>query len=198
MSRHTGPYVVRQDAFVFVAFLLVGVGFVVASWFDTQPLWLHVMCVGFGMLAFGAGVVGWKSARVGLVADRAGIWLAGYSFIRKTLVPWNSIIAVKRHDWSSPEGQHQGVLIGLESIEDHPACKWFEVYGEQIDGQVAKERGDDFGVPLLIGHDEWDWDPDEFVELVSDCLKDPASRDALGEFHEQPKHVRSTDSTTKP
>jgi len=136
MTRHTGPYVVRQDAFAFFAFIFVGTLFVVSPWLDTLPLWLHLMSVGFGILALCAGVLGWKSAA------------------------------------------------------DHPACKYWEVVGERIDGQVEMELGDDYRVPLVIGHDEWDWDPDEFVELVSDCIRDPTSRDALGEFDAPPKHAR--------
>jgi hypothetical protein len=179
-ERCVGPYIVRQQAFVFVAFVFAGGLFCVFPWLVSQvPTWMKLGCSGMGLLALFAGIWGWRVARIGLIADRHGLWLAGYSFTGKRLVPWDSVIAVKKVSWNSPEGEHTDVVIGLRSVESHPAREMLQWHSTHFDGEADDDR---FRIPLPIGHDEWDWEPDVFVQWVQQCIQSPISRLSLGEY----------------
>lgn len=182
MPHQFGPFIVRQHAFAFIAFCVSGLLACVLPWVvGPLPIGMRLGCLGFGLLALFAGILGWKAARIGLVADRRGIWLAGYSFIRKRLIPWDSIIAVKKVTWNSPEGEHTDVVIGLASIESHPARELLQLHNAHFAAESDDER---FRIPLRVGHDEWDWEPEAFVELVQQCINAPDYREALGVFPE--------------
>jgi hypothetical protein len=40
----------------------------------------------------------------------------------------------------------------------------------------------EFSNPVLLAHDEWSWEPDGVVQLISECAIRPAARDELGEY----------------
>ena len=118
-------YIARQHAHVFVVFVvfvLVGVLFCVSPWFinDGSGILACVFLPLLGLLSIGIGLLGWKAGRVGIVADRNGIWCSGFSLSQKTLIPWDSILGIKKVTWTSPEGEHDGVLIGLTENMPHP------------------------------------------------------------------------------
>ena len=79
--------------------------------------------------------------------------------------------------WQSPEGEHDGVLIGLNENFAYPGVRYFEHADlERLIGDV------EFSNPLLLGHDEWNWKPDEFVALVLRCIHDADARKQLGHY----------------
>lgn len=69
------------------------------------------------------------------------------------------------------------MLIGLNENFSYPGVRDFE------HAQIQRLIGDvEFSNPLLLGHDEWDWRPDEFVALVLRCMHDADARNELGQY----------------
>lgn len=185
------PYLVRQHAGEFVVFVLLGILFCVFPWVSyftdadfPTGFGTVAMLLGFplmGCLAIVTGVAAWKISRVGLTADRDGIWMNGGTFgIQKTLIPWDDMRNVKKVAWTSPEGEHEGVLIDLKEHAVHPyGEEWLQNFRKQMERWIGPVE---YPKPLMLSHDEWDWRIDEFTALVARCIHDPAAREALGEF----------------
>jgi hypothetical protein len=171
-------YIVRQHWLVFVGFILAGVFFCIFPWALPSNLGrLILTCL--GIFSITVGVIGWSYARLGLVVDRHGVWCRGFS-LRKKLIPWDAILGVRKVTWADSEGEHEGVLMGLKDETDHPGGAEL---AHVVRSDVIRVLGEcEYSTPLTLGHDEWDWRPDDFVALVSQAIADPQAREALGEY----------------
>jgi hypothetical protein len=185
--------VVRQNAAVFVVFFLIGVLFCVAPWFIDVPnipgigrLPARLFFAGLGCLAMAASVWGWKALRIGLAIDRQGIWCSGCSLRGKmTLLPWEAIVGARKVTWKSPEGTHDGILLGLEDGAALPRVdqRVWSTWRTELRRWLGAVE---FDYPFLLTHDEWSWQPDELVPLICECAADPAARDRLGVYRARP------------
>ena len=176
-------YIVRQDALGSVVFVLGGILFCVFPWFtnDDGGFFVIAFFVLIGAMAVCAGIVGWVCFRVGLVADRHGIWCSGRSLSQKSHVPWDSMLGTRKLKWTSHEGEHEGVVIGLKENTPHPLGS--KVVALIIKSELEKLVGEiEYANPLFLAHDEWDWQPDDFVTLASTCIRDANARKELGEY----------------
>jgi hypothetical protein len=179
-------YVVRQHAYVYFAFGVGGVLFCVLPWTINElgdgigGILGRTFLSLLGLVSIAVGLIGWKAARIGIVVDRNGIWCGGFAPIEKTLVPWSAMLGVRKVTWTSPEGEHEGVVIGLHEDAVHPGGQDF---ARTTRTEIERLVGDiEYSNPLLLGHDEWDWQPDAFVALASRYIEDSNARDELEEW----------------
>lgn len=194
MSSPNPIYVVRQNALVITLVLgwhfSAGLLFPILPWFVDVfgPLWVRVIFTGVGVLHLTtAAVLGWRSCRTGLVIDRCGIWCGlGYSSSRPVLVPWADVLAARFVTWTSPEGEHEGVLLELSPGAEPPGGKDLHSLAMwEIEGPLGPR---DVHNPTLLSHDEWDWQPQELADVITRCIEDPPERNEMGVYSNT--HIR--------
>lgn len=181
----TNLYLVRQRPLVFIVFVVGGLLLCIFPWTiigGGDAILARLVISIIGLVSVAAGLVGWKTARIGLVADRRGIWCSGYFVVKKAFVPWDAMVGVRKVTWSSFEGEHEGVLIGLTDQAIHPggvnSARFCQSELQRLIGNH------DFSHPLLLYHDEWDWRPDEFVAFASRYIKDAVARELLRDWRD--------------
>ncbi|MBX3440162.1 MAG: hypothetical protein KF861_21920 [Planctomycetaceae bacterium] len=176
------PYIVRQHAGVFAGFVLVGAVFVAAPWFiaDWDNILVRAFFTILGCLTIFVGLRAWRTCRIGLAADKHGLWCSGVWGVKHVLIPWDSMQSVRRITWNSIEGAHDGVLLALDEHWPHPLGV---EAAHRVRSELQRRIGpQDEPNPLVLGHDEWDWRIDELIDLVRQCIRDPGAREELGEF----------------
>lgn len=166
------PYVVRQNLLPFVALassglLLIGapllVGFV-------DPVWVQMLSVAIGLICSLAAYFGYRVAVVGVRLDVEGIWVSGFSSGQLKLIPWDAIAGVRKITYADPEGEQDGVLVGINTPDCYP---FGEEHAERGKQELSRLIGPiEFPCAVLLNHDEWDWDIDEFLNLAQQCLND--------------------------
>jgi len=179
MSRKA--YVFRQSISVFMAFILVGLMFCLVPWFlqERDGFLIRGILTLLGLLAISAGVWGWNSSRLAVVVDRNGIWTCQASLLNKNPVSWDDIRSLKKVAWSSVEGNHVGVVIRFNKAVTLPE---HQQYRNDIRRELDHLGKEDWNNFLLIGHDEWDWNPDDFIAFATKSVDDHEARNELDSF----------------
>lgn len=166
-------YVVRQHWLTFVVFIAGGALFLVGPWVPGVEfqghLWARLIFSILGLLALLLGIHGMRTQRIAVILDAVGIQprcLTGNAEI----VPWCEVSGVKKVSYTSPEGTHEGVVVGLNSAEHFP-------YGREHTEHITREikkliPTDEFDVCFVLTHDDWDWNIDEFLNVARRCLSD--------------------------
>ncbi len=168
----TLPYVVRQEITAFIVPCAAGALFVIAPFFPEfgGPIWIRISSVLMGMVAITVGCFGYRLSRIGVRLDEAGIWTCGLSIGQLKLIPWTAIVQVRKITFNSPEGEHEGVLVGINTPDCYP---FGEQHAERGKQELSRLIGPiEFPCAVLLNHDEWDWDIDEFLNLAQQCLND--------------------------
>lgn len=174
--------IVRQHPSAFVVFILGGVVFIglTVSGMNPAPGYVQAFMIFLGLLSIAAGIIGWKAGRIGLVLDRQGLWSSDFAFCNLTLIPWAAIQDVRKITWTSMEGEHEALLLSVD------ADRFPQAHGSMPDDARAwfeKTIGPlEYASPVVLSHDEWDWDLDEFLAVCQTCIADVRARQTLGEY----------------
>lgn len=68
------------------------------------------------------------------------------------IVPWCEVSGVKKVSYTSPEGTHEGVVVGLNSAEHFPYAR---EHTEHITREIKKLiPADEFDVCFVLTHDD--------------------------------------------
>jgi hypothetical protein len=114
-----------------------------------------------------AGITTWNPKRIVLAIDSTGLWcklrMRGLSQLG-----WEEVLGAKAVHWSHPEGEDQGLIIGLAASSRVP-------FPPRHISFVSAELQKRFGpLPwqsmIMLGGEEWDWDATEAETMIQTAL----------------------------
>jgi hypothetical protein len=153
------------------------------------PLWVKLLCYALGGLAIMTGLFAWRYARFEFVLDRQGLWCQGQVFRGLVLVPWDDVVSARLIHLTTPRGELEGTLVGLQPDARHPlGGKGPECMRRWLEANIGPV---DFPNPVVVGFDEdaeTDWTLSKIVEQIRRCLSQPEERAQLA-FYRPPKPV---------
>lgn len=132
-----------------------------------------------GLICVSIGVWGWKTCRIGVVADRHGIWISQASPLIKNPVLWDDMQDLKKISWTSKEGEHSGIVVHFNkdlTLPEHAE------YMRDLRAELVRLGKLDWHNFVVLSHDEWDWSPDDFMAFATKAIQDPYAREDLDEY----------------